>query len=65
MLAWCLYYLAEHPEIQQRVADEMDAVMGDEVDVPVEAYGKLRWKINQNLFLRNSRPTDQDYRLRL
>ena len=42
VLTWCLYYLAKYPDIQQRVVEELDGAMGEESDVHIEVYGKLR-----------------------
>lgn len=41
-MTWCLYYLTKHPEIQEKVFDELDKVLGDE-DIKPQIVSELRW----------------------
>jgi len=40
-LQWTLYYLATHPELQEQLRDEVNAVLGDEDDITYEHYQNL------------------------
>ncbi len=42
-LAWLLHFLADHPQVQERIRQEVDEVLGDETTVTdPEAAGRLR-----------------------
>jgi len=40
-LQWTLYYLATHPQLQEQVREELNAVVGDEKDISYEHYQNL------------------------
>jgi cytochrome P450 len=53
-LTWCLYLLAQHPEIMERVAAEADEVIGDEEptleDVPKLKYTEMVLKESLRIY---------------
>ena len=41
VMVWCLYFLTKHPEIQERVFQEIEEVLGDE-DIKLQISSELR-----------------------
>ena len=42
-MTWCLYFLTKHPEVQEKVFDELDKVLGDEEDIKPQVASELTW----------------------
>lgn len=42
MMTWCLYYLTKHPEIQEKVYEEVTEVLGDE-DIKPQVASELKY----------------------
>ena len=40
VMTWCLYFLTKHPEVQEKVFDELDKVLGDE-DIKPQVASEL------------------------
>ena len=40
-MTWCLYFLTKHPEVQEKVFDELDKVLGDEEDIKPQVVSEL------------------------
>lgn len=43
MMTWCLYFLTKHPEVQEKVFDELDKVLGDEEDIKPQVVSELTY----------------------
>ena len=41
-MTWCFYYLTKHPEVQEKVFEELDKVLGDE-DIKPQVVSELTW----------------------
>lgn len=42
MMTWCLYYLTKHPEVQEKVYEELIEVLGDE-DIKPQVASELKY----------------------
>lgn len=40
-MVWCLYFLAKHPEIQEKVYKELEEVLGEE-DIKPQVASELK-----------------------
>jgi cytochrome P450 len=45
-MAWVVYMMSQHPDIHQKVVDEIDRVMGDSTEVTMEKVDKMTYLEN-------------------